>query len=409
MRLLTLKIRLIIAAVSALVVVLASLLGVTFMVAGAAYNTALSGGSATTPQCGVTLVDQPAAGGSTSAQQIANAKTIDQTAQKLGLSGQASRIAIITALGESSLINIGYGDAGNGVTNPDGTPTDSFGLFQQQPSQGWGTKAQVMDPEYATTSFLIGKKHDRKGGLVALGGWQSLQPTQAIHAVQVNADPNYYAQFYTQADQIIAQAKIDVDRTGSDAAPSAQPVGSSSDSSCAVGTDAQSLATALVADMGSGKLTELAGYGKILDQIRSIAEGKTVENCGVDTRVLQVITIAVRTFPTVQLSSINRKCTNILAGAGKDSAHWANGGGHAVDFSGLNGQSTTGADANAITLLRALEPLMPAGSGAGQVQCRAAAGTSITLATMAQFNDSCNHLHVQVDPYSQNPMTIPSS
>lgn len=404
MQILTLKIRLVIAAVSALVAVLGSVLGVTFMVAGAAYNTAANA-SPTTPECGVTLVDQPAAGGSVSAQQLANAKAIDQAARKLGLPGQASRIAIITALGESSLINIGYGDAGNGVTNPDGTPTDSFGLFQQQPSQGWGTKAQVMNPEYAATSFLIGKKHDRKGGLVSVGGWASLPPTQAIHLVQINADPNYYAQFYTQADQIIAQAKIDVDRAGAAATTPEE----TADSSCTVGTDAQSLAKALVSDMNSGKLTQLAGYGDILGQIKSIAEGKPAENCGVDTRVLQIITVAVRTFPTVQLSSINRQCTNIVAGAGKNSAHWANGGGHAVDFSGLNGRSTTGADANALTLLRALDPLMPAGSGAGQVECRASAGTSLTLAHMTQFNDTCNHLHVQVDPYGQAPMTIPTA
>jgi hypothetical protein len=410
MKILTLKIRLIIAAISALVVALGALMGVTFMVAGAA-NYRATASVSTVSQCGVTPIMDAAPGGSTSEQQIKNAKAIDQTAAKLGLSGQASRIAIITALGESSLINIGFGDAGNGVVNPDGSPTTSFGLFQQQTSQGWGTKEQVMDPEYATTSFLIGKKHDRKGGLISVSGWEKMSPTAAIHTVQGNADPNYYAQFYSQADQIMSQAGIDVNRAakGDSDGGTENASDTSGSDACSVGTDAQSLAQGLVADMSSGKLTQLVGYGDILGQIKNIAEGKSVENCGVDTRVLQIITVATRTFPTVQLSSINRKCTNVVAGAGTNSAHWVNGGGHAVDFSGLNGKSTTGADANALTLLRALDPLMPAGSGAGQIECRAAAGTTIELPHMTQFRDSCNHLHVQVDPYSQTPMTIPTS
>ncbi|WP_369021735.1 CHAP domain-containing protein [Paenarthrobacter ureafaciens] len=148
----------------------------------------------------------PAAPGAFLQQQIANAKTIDGEAAKLGLSGKASRVAIITAYGESTLINIDHGD----LAGP-----DSRGLFQQRPSQGWGTDEQVMDPAYAATSFLIGPKHDRSGGLVSIAGWESMEPTLAINKVQRNHDPNHYSAFYAAADDIIKRAGIDVGRAGS--------------------------------------------------------------------------------------------------------------------------------------------------------------------------------------------------
>ncbi|MBW8764527.1 MAG: M23 family metallopeptidase [Microbacterium sp.] len=144
-------------------------------------------------------------------EQVQNAQLIDKAAAALGLSGKASRIAIITALGESSLINIAHDDD---ATNPDGSTADGGGLFQQQPSQGWGTWEQIMDPTYAATSFLIGAKHDRSGGLVSVAGWETMEPTLAIHKVQINSDPNHYARFYAEADEIISRAGIDVNRTG---------------------------------------------------------------------------------------------------------------------------------------------------------------------------------------------------
>jgi len=203
LRALTLKWKLIIAAV----VVVLFLLGVVLV----GVVLIFSSQSAAAAACSPSNVTPP---GDSATEQVENAKIIDRTAAKLGLSGQASRVAIIAAMGESSLINIPYGD---GATNPDGSIADSAGLFQQQPSQGWGTPEQVMNPEYATTSFLIGKDHNAAtptGGLVTVAGWESMQPTLAIHEVQVNADPNHYARYYAQADAIIAQAGIDVNRPG---------------------------------------------------------------------------------------------------------------------------------------------------------------------------------------------------
>lgn len=151
--------------------------------------------------------------GDVRAEQIANAKTIDQVAADLGLSGRASRIGIITAMGESSLINLGYGD----VAGP-----DSRGLFQQRHTMGWGTLQQTMEPEFAATSFFLGRTTNK--GLTQIPGWEGMEPTAAIHAVQRNADPNHYAKFYGAADAVINEAEIDVDRQANEERQEAEGV-----------------------------------------------------------------------------------------------------------------------------------------------------------------------------------------
>ncbi len=128
--------------------------------------------------------------------QLKNAAYIMNAASALGLDRKAQVIGVMTAIGESTLVNLDYGDEGNGVTNPDGTPTCSVGLFQQQWCLGtWGTREQAMDPTYAATSFFQ--------RLVGVADWQNLEPTLAIHKVQGNADPFYYAPFFEPADAIV--------------------------------------------------------------------------------------------------------------------------------------------------------------------------------------------------------------
>lgn len=147
------------------------------------------------------------------ATQIENAKAIDQATQETGMSGYASRIAIITAMGESTLFNVDYGDQIHGVTNPDGSAATSFGLFQQQTSQGWGTKEEVMNPNHATKSFLLGPKHDGSSGLVKVPNWETdTWISNVIHQVQNNDIRDHYTKSIPEADQVIAEAGIDVDR-----------------------------------------------------------------------------------------------------------------------------------------------------------------------------------------------------
>lgn len=164
----------------------------------------------------------PAATGTILQQQITNAKTIAKVVSDLGLPGQATLITLTAAAGESDLINIDHGDSAG---------PDSRGLFQQR--SGWGTEAQRMNPVYATQSFLLGPKHDGKDhgsggkGLVAIPGWQLLQPSAVITDIQVNADPNHYTQYVPRAQQIAKQANIDLNAAGN---PTASAYPSSDDS-----------------------------------------------------------------------------------------------------------------------------------------------------------------------------------
>ncbi|MBL8931122.1 MAG: hypothetical protein JNL54_13440 [Kineosporiaceae bacterium] len=112
-------------------------------------------------------------------EQAGNAAVIAAVAVRRGLPGRAATIGIATALQESKLRNIDYGDR------------DSLGLFQQRPSQGWGTADQIMDPVYATNAFY--------DVLVEIEGYQSLPITQAAQKVQRSAFPTAYASHETEA------------------------------------------------------------------------------------------------------------------------------------------------------------------------------------------------------------------
>lgn len=127
--------------------------------------------------------------------QLLNAAIIAKVAADRGLPARAQLIGVMTSMGESSLINVDYGDDINGVVNPDGTATCSLGLFQQQWCLGWGTREQVMDPSYAAGAFF-----DR---LASVAGWEDMEPTIAINRVQRNDDPFHYARYESAAAQIL--------------------------------------------------------------------------------------------------------------------------------------------------------------------------------------------------------------
>lgn len=95
-------------------------------------------------------------------------------AQARGLPPRATTIAIATAFQESKIRNIDYGDR------------DSVGLFQQRPSQGWGSVEQIMDPVYSIGAFY--------DGLVEVDGYEDLEITVAAQEVQRSAFPEAYAQ-----------------------------------------------------------------------------------------------------------------------------------------------------------------------------------------------------------------------
>lgn len=112
-------------------------------------------------------------------EQADNAALMAAIATHRDLPARATTIAIATALQESKLKNIDYGDR------------DSVGLFQQRPSQGWGTVEQIMDPVYSTNAFY--------DVLVDVQGWESAAITDAAQDVQRSAFPNAYAQHEARA------------------------------------------------------------------------------------------------------------------------------------------------------------------------------------------------------------------
>lgn len=150
----------------------------------------------------------------------------------------------------------------------------------------------------------------------------------------------------------------------------------------------QALAAQLMAAAHSGRLV---GYKpNHLPQIANLAEGKAVPGCGIDYRVLQTIAVALQHFDHVGVSDINRRCTGQLEGAGTQSSHYAEGGGHALDFYLLDKSPVTGGDVKSLQLIRVLEPLVPPGTGLGQIECRA----PLPLDNFKPFSDSCDHIHI---------------
>lgn len=113
------------------------------------------------------------------AQQADEASIIAAVAERLGLPDHAVTVALATSLQESKLRNLSYGDK------------DSVGLFQQRPSEGWGTRAEILDPVYAATAFY------RR--LVQVPGWQTMPVTDAAQMVQHSDAPLAYGQWATEA------------------------------------------------------------------------------------------------------------------------------------------------------------------------------------------------------------------
>ncbi len=106
-------------------------------------------------------------------EQAENASLIASIAIRRGLPARATSIALATAYQESDLYNLDYGDR------------DSLGLFQQRPSQGWGSQDQVQDPTYATNRFF--------DALIRVSDYRSLDITVAAQEVQRSGFPNAYA------------------------------------------------------------------------------------------------------------------------------------------------------------------------------------------------------------------------
>ena len=121
------------------------------------------------------------------AAQVRNAAIIINTGVDLKMPPRAWVIAVATAMQESRLTNLGNLGSRN--------DHDSLGLFQQRPSSGWGTPAQITDPVYASTKFYQKLK--------TVAGWESMPLTEAAQRVQISAYPDAYAKHEPVATQIV--------------------------------------------------------------------------------------------------------------------------------------------------------------------------------------------------------------
>lgn len=119
--------------------------------------------------------------------QMRNAAIIINVGVKLSVPPRGWVIAVATAMQESALSNLPYLGAKN--------DHDSIGLFQQRPSKGWGTPAQVQDPAYASRKFYL--------KLLTVKGWEKMALTDAAQRVQVSAFPDAYAKHEAIATQIV--------------------------------------------------------------------------------------------------------------------------------------------------------------------------------------------------------------
>jgi hypothetical protein len=140
------------------------------------------------------LLPAPLAGGQAALPltpaRAANAQLITQQALRLHMGIRSAVIAVATAMQESTLENLNYGDR------------DSLGLFQQRPSAGWGTPAEITNPVYAADAFL----HALAAYQAADPGWATQPLYEAAQGVQRSAFPYAYAQWESQAAHIVAQA-----------------------------------------------------------------------------------------------------------------------------------------------------------------------------------------------------------
>lgn len=124
--------------------------------------------------------------------QARNAVAIAQVARQLRVPRYGLQIAIATAIQESTLNSLPGGDR------------DSAGLFQQRPSSGWGSHAQITDPTLAAQAFFGRAQHTNNTGLLDITGWSKMPLTQAAQAVQRSGFPMAYAKWEKVAGDITA-------------------------------------------------------------------------------------------------------------------------------------------------------------------------------------------------------------
>jgi len=121
-----------------------------------------------------------------SGEQLVNAAYVLKAGKDLGLDVRDQTIGVMTAMGESSLRVIDYGDTAG---------PDSRGLFQQRANGAWGSYEDRMDPYISSTNFFK--------AMMKIPDRESLEPTIVAHRTQRNADPYHYTKFWQPAVDVV--------------------------------------------------------------------------------------------------------------------------------------------------------------------------------------------------------------
>jgi hypothetical protein len=137
---------------------------------------------ATTEECTATVSGRDV---TLTTEQAENAALITAISVRRGMPARAASIALATAYQESKLYNLESGDR------------DSLGLFQQRPSQGWGSREEVLDPYHATNAFY--------DALAQIQGYETMRVTEAAQEVQRSGFPEAYADHEADA-RVLASA-----------------------------------------------------------------------------------------------------------------------------------------------------------------------------------------------------------
>ncbi|MBB2925580.1 M23 family metallopeptidase [Cellulomonas cellasea] len=121
-----------------------------------------------------------------SGEQLVNAAYVLRAGADLGLGVRDQTIGVMTAMGESSLRVIDYGDTAG---------PDSRGLFQQRANGAWGSYEDRMDPYISSTNFFR--------AMMRIENRDALAPTIVAHRTQRNSDPYHYEKYWDGAVQIV--------------------------------------------------------------------------------------------------------------------------------------------------------------------------------------------------------------
>ncbi|MFE3452470.1 C40 family peptidase [Nonomuraea sp. NPDC059194] len=230
----------------------------------------------------------PKGGLGLTAEQLSNARTIVETAEDLGLPKRAAVVGVATALQESYLKNGVVGDNGQ-----------AYGIFQQHPQHGWGTRAQVTDPKYAARKFF--------SRLVKVKDWENKPLTVAAQTVQLSAFPSAYAKHEGRAERIVnalgeseqALTPSSVRRDPVDlSAEDARIVGASLEAAISLGIPRTAVIADVAAGLQSGYLPSVTegtdDPTKLAEQIVNSVAGRlctelSKENAVLDPKTMEAV------------------------------------------------------------------------------------------------------------------------